>query len=162
MGADYFYCTDPDGEFAWQMGYTNGSESPLEYSYRPENRFIAAYVYKYQEPKTIPICRWFHPIDGHHFYCPAGKNRKAFWFEGVEFYCYAKEEEGTTPMYRMYNPTTQIHFYTVDLDEVERKLTKGWKMEQDLGYVFYKPGHPGTVPLYRWIKPSRYDQVPSP
>lgn len=42
---------------------------------------------------------------------------------------------GALPLHRMYNPNTGEHYYTIDSNERDFLVSKGWNFEKDEGYV---------------------------
>jgi hypothetical protein len=139
---DHFYCLDPHGEIASEIGYER-EESP---------------GYVYGRPKgegVVPILRWFNDRTGDHYYCRRDEAMPGneYRYEGIEWYMHRQRVEGTVALYRWYNETTGHHFYT-SWSTGEFAPTGGYTPSGTVGYLFPSPRLPGdptdTVPIFRW------------
>jgi hypothetical protein len=139
---DHFYCLDPHGEIASEIGYER-EESP---------------DYVYSQPKgdgIVPILRWFNDRTGDHYYCRRDEALpgKEYRYEGIEWFMHLHQVEGSVALYRWYKAATGHHFYT-PLSTGEFAPNSGYKAGGILGYLFPNPRFPGdptdTVPLFRW------------
>lgn len=102
--AAHFYTTDEKGEIVAE-------------SYNPEG--IAAYVFKNQQPGTVPVFRWFHAGTRDHVYTTdvngGGAQNVGYVKDNIiAFYCYPQQSDQTIPLYSFYNSQYNDHFYTTD------------------------------------------------
>ncbi|MBL0258211.1 MAG: hypothetical protein IPQ03_12095 [Bacteroidetes bacterium] len=79
---------------------------------------IACYVYRTQEPDTVPLYRWYHAGNGDHFYCldPHGELAPSSGYasEGIACYVPIDPLKNLTEFYRWRNLNTGNHFYSID------------------------------------------------
>ena len=83
---------------------------------------IAYYAYRTQVSGTVPLYRFYCPIDGKkgHFYTKSeaeknelkAKSSHIWNYEGIAYYVAASQRSGTTPVYRFWAPGAKHHFYT--------------------------------------------------
>src|SRR6187551_3785231 len=85
---EHFYCTDPRGELAPQLGY--------------EREGITGYIFGAASPGTVPLFRWMG--NGDHFYTtdPNGElaPQLGYVFEGTTGFIFSSQVPGTVPLFR--------------------------------------------------------------
>ncbi len=121
---DHFYCIDPGGEIAPDVGYV--------FEGAPWGLFMPG------EPNAVPFHRWWHPTARDHFYTadPSGELAPSigYRYEGNIGLIGRSPKTGAVPLFRWYQPQSQDHFYTTDPNG-EIAPTSGYSPEGIAGYV---------------------------
>jgi CSLREA domain-containing protein len=87
---------------------------------------VAFRAFQTQEPGTMPVYRFWSPVDEAHFYTISEAERDyiiANWpgiwtYEGIAFYAYPAQAPVSMAVYRFLSAFNQAHFYTIS--EAER------------------------------------------
>ncbi|KIJ38168.1 hypothetical protein M422DRAFT_84633, partial [Sphaerobolus stellatus SS14] len=88
------------------------------------------YIFKDQEPGTVPLYTLFNIGAVDHYYTTSEFDRYSFaqngyTYLGIVGYVYRHSEgiEGAIPVYTSYSPAGRDHFYTEQEEEINRSLT---------------------------------------
>jgi len=115
---------------------------------------------------VAPVYRYWNGNSNDHFYTTnsgeiSGGHSQGYSSEGVAFQLSSLPSPGLVPVYRYFKHDVKDHFYTTNTNEIG-VLTAGmtgkhgYVCEGILGYI--SPTQiPGTVPVYRYWKPSDSD-----
>ncbi|OAA58728.1 Glycoside hydrolase, family 25 [Cordyceps fumosorosea ARSEF 2679] len=133
---DHFYTTD----------YSEYNNAVTRLGYSAEG--VAAKIYSYQVPNSIPLYRTWSPGASDHFYTTSAPERDnavqhlGYVDEGITGYVFATDKVGGLParlveFYRAYSPGQRDHFYTTSGPEVDNAVRNlGYTYEGVACYVF--------------------------
>jgi hypothetical protein len=112
---------------------------------------ITGYVFAQPQAGTVPLYRWFHPVDKSHLYTinPGPPPRPKYVAEGVACHVFDQPGSNTRPVYHGSNGSD--HLYG-EREEIRRAKAHNYQPLGVAFHVFAQP-QPGTVPLYRFFDP---------
>lgn len=122
---DHFFCLDPKGEIAPQVGYASEG--------------IGFYTLQNQELGAVPLYRLWNSNGGHFYTSNQAEHNyvvtQGWNDEGIIGYVFTGPVPGTVAIERYYNPQFNKHFYTVN---PKNEILGGWNDEGVVGYGFGK------------------------
>jgi hypothetical protein len=103
---------------------------------------IEGYIFKTQQPDTVPLLRYYNAKIKDH-YCTSDEEFKklapkfGYHYEGLLGYIYKTQHPDTVPFYQFYSEVRQDHFITSDVDFFKyARQFGGYENKGIEGYIF--------------------------